>query len=360
MKLLKYIFFLLLIVIIGGAVYFGTQDGSYNIMESKVINAPSSVVYNNVNDYKNWPAWSPWLEKDPETVLTYGTSTTGKDANYAWESDHMEVGKGSMKTIDVKENESIHQEIIFHTPMGESRSDVNWLFESTTNSMQTKVSWGMKGEQSFMEKVFMFFQEEDLETMVSKSYRTGLEKLEDQLQIEMKKYSIEVKGMAEHGGGYYMYVTSSAKGEELSSKMGTMYGQIMSFMDTQQIQSSGMPFTIYHETDEMTGNMILSAGIPVKERIDTPVGSSVLCGYLQPTTAIKTILTGNYENLPEAYTKAQEYINNNNLLTDSSKKMFEVYANDPGEFPNPANWRTEIFIPVFKDLRSNHPIINGK
>ena len=54
MKILKYLFFLLLIIIIGSAIYFGTKDGSYDIQDTMVINAPPEVVFNKVNDYKNW------------------------------------------------------------------------------------------------------------------------------------------------------------------------------------------------------------------------------------------------------------------------------------------------------------------
>ena len=39
--------------------------------------------------------------------------------------------------------------------------------------------------------------------------------------------------------------------------------------------------------------------------------------------------------------------------------MFEIYSNDPGDHPNPADWTTEIYLPVFKDLRSNHAIIGN-
>ena len=99
--------------------------------------------------------------------------------------------------------------------------------------------------------------------------------------------------------------------------------------------------------------------MPINERIIVTEGD-VLCGYMEPLFAVKTVLTGNYTNLAEAYQKAQEYVAQNNLIADPGKKMFEVYSNDPGNVPNPAEWRTEIYIPVFKDLRSNHPIIEGK
>jgi hypothetical protein len=39
--------------------------------------------------------------------------------------------------------------------------------------------------------------------------------------------------------------------------------------------------------------------------------------------------------------------------------MFEVYSNDPGIVTNPAEWRTEIYVPVYKDLRANHPDNSG-
>ncbi len=89
------------------------------------------------------------------------------------------------------------------------------------------------------------------------------------------------------------------------------------------------------------------------ECISTPIKNS-------EASAVKAILKGNYENLPEAYEKAKTYISDNNLIVDPAQKMFEVYTNDPGQFPNPADWVTEVYIPVFKDLRSNHSIISGE
>ena len=54
MKILKYLFFLLLIVIIGAAVYFGTKDGKFNVAATKTIEAPVDLIFEQVNDYKNW------------------------------------------------------------------------------------------------------------------------------------------------------------------------------------------------------------------------------------------------------------------------------------------------------------------
>ena len=52
MKILKYLLFLILLIIIGSAIYFGTKDGTYDIQDSMVIQAPPEVVFNKVNDLK--------------------------------------------------------------------------------------------------------------------------------------------------------------------------------------------------------------------------------------------------------------------------------------------------------------------
>ena len=49
MKFLKFFLFLILIVVIGGAIYFGTQDGTYQIESTRTMNAPKEVIYDIVN-----------------------------------------------------------------------------------------------------------------------------------------------------------------------------------------------------------------------------------------------------------------------------------------------------------------------
>jgi len=354
MKLLKYLFFLLLIVVIGGAVYFGTKDGNFDVSETKTINAPASMIYSNVNDFKNWREWGPWMDEDPDLQIMYPDSTAGVGGYYNWTSEVM--GDGSMKTVGAEKDKSLDQEIVFNTPLGESKSDVYWRFVPAEDG--TEVTWGMKGEQSFMEKVFSAFMKEDFKVNIKKMYGQGLTNLDETIKKEMEKYTITVEGIKEHGGGFYMYTTAASTQADIGNKMGPMLGKVLGFMQQNKIGQAGMPFTIYNEWDDENGSVIFSTAIPISERVIVTEGD-VLCGYMAPTSAVKTVLLGNYTNLKEVYEKAHEYVAQNNLLMDPARKPFEVYANDPGNIPNPAEWRTEVYIPVFKDLRSNHPIISG-
>jgi len=340
MKILKYLLFLILIVIIGGAIYFGTKEGTYDISDSKIINAPAEVIFNKVNEYKTWEEWGPWKAEDSTMTFNYPEKTSGEGASYSWNGDM----SGSMITTKVIPNKEIQQDLTLNTPAGERNPKVYWFFEDVEGG--TKVTWGMKGEHTLIDKMFYSFSDMDFEAEMHKMNQLGLEGIANAVEEDMKKYAINVDGITQYGGGYYMYVTTVSKMNEISDKMGGMFGQVSGYMEANKIPMAGMPFTIYNEIDNMNGTVIFSTAIPIKERVITPQGSPVVSGYMEPVSALKTTLKGNYENLPEGYVTARQYISKNNLTIDPNRKMFEVYVNDPEEVPNPANWVTEIYIPL--------------
>ncbi|MEZ4816910.1 MAG: SRPBCC family protein [Flavobacteriaceae bacterium] len=355
MKILKYLFFLLLIVIVGASVYFGTKDGTFDVAVTKTIHAPVDLLFNQANDYKNWQDWGPWMENDPNIKMNFSEKTQGEGASYSWESEV--EGNGAMKTLQVAEKDSILQKITFNTPLGDSESDVYWKF-TPVNKGETEITWGMKGEQSFMEKVFMAFQKEPFERMLKGMFNKGLDNMDAIVQEEMKKYTITVEGIKDYGGGYYMFTTAASKTSEIGEKMGAMLGKVSEFMTQNNIQPTGMPFTLYNEWDDSNGTTIFSTAIPVAEKIIVTQGD-VLCGFMEPLSALKIVLKGNYVNLAEAYKAGEDYITIHKLVKDPAHKLFEVYANDPGDIPNPAQWETHIYLPVFKDLRVDNNLIEA-
>ena len=53
MKILKYLFLLLLLSLVALTVFVATQKGIFSVERSKVINSPKATVYNYVNDFRN-------------------------------------------------------------------------------------------------------------------------------------------------------------------------------------------------------------------------------------------------------------------------------------------------------------------
>jgi hypothetical protein len=139
MKAFKYIFFLLLIAIIGGAIYVAVQPDSFDVTRSRTIKAPVSVAYNNIIDFKNWEAWSPWVEKEPSTVITLSEQTKGIEGSYTWEDKD---GTGTMKTIAAEDNKTITQMMQF---ADFPPSEINWTFKPNEEG-STEVNWNIKGK----------------------------------------------------------------------------------------------------------------------------------------------------------------------------------------------------------------------
>ncbi|OBQ56464.1 SRPBCC family protein [Tamlana sp. s12] len=339
MKALKYILLLLLIIFIGTAMYIAVQPNEFSFSRSRTIKAPASLLYNKVNDYKHWPEFSPWIEHEPDATLTYEDKTAGVDGGYSWSGEVL--GEGKMKTLSVDKNKAISQKITFVKPF-KSQSDINWTFENTEEG--TKVTWAMQGEQDFMTKMYTIFAG-SIEENTSPDFERGLFKLDSIVTADMQKYSVTVNGITEHGGGFYIYNTTSCKISEISRKMQDMMPKVSAFAKQHHIKMAGAPFVHYLKWDVANNAAIFSCCIPTTERVIT-TEDNILTGQMEPFKAVKTTLKGNYDNLKEAWDTAMKYIHNNGLEFAESGPMLETYITDPSSTENPAEWITEIYIAV--------------
>ena len=341
MKFVKYLLFLLLIAIIGTAIYIAVQPNEFLVTRSRTIKAPASVIYNNVIDFKNWEAWSSWVEREPSTVITLSEKTEGVGGSYTWTDKD---GSGSMITLKTEPNKTILQELQFDDF---NPTEVNWNFNPNEDG-STEVTWDISGSDlPFGFKMYTIFIG-GMEKNIGPDFERGLEKLDSIVVESMKVYSIEINGITEYGGGFYMYKTTSASSSNISQVMGKQYGEIVSYMGKNNIVATGMPFTIYNEMDIENGSVIMSNAIPVMNKVNftnLTTDGEILSSYIPRIEVLKATLKGNYTYLSEAWKKTMAYIAENNLV-QSDFKPFEIYTTDPGQVPNPADWITEIYIPL--------------
>lgn len=338
MKALKYILLLLLNLIIGFSIYIAVQPNSFEVTRTKTIKAPQSVVYKNVIDFKNWKSWSSWVEEQPETMITLSEQTEGIGGSYTWEDKD---GVGSIKTIEAKASSSIKQEMQFDDF---PKSDVVWNFNPNEDGT-TEVTWTISGKDlPFGFKVFSTLMG-GMEKQIGPHFERGLTLLDSVLQEEMKVYSINVDGVTQHSGGYYLYNTASSKFSEFQEKMTSMLPEVGAYAISHNVKMAGFPFILYHKWDEDNDAVIFSCCIPTNSKIVSGE-ENILTGQLESFKAVKTVLKGDYSNLKEAWERSMSYIEKNNLEIIEAGPMLETYVTDPVLNPNPAEWITEIYIAV--------------
>ena len=166
MRILKYILLIVVLFFIGLIVFVATQKADYNVTRSKVIKKSRAIVYNFVNDFKNWETFDSRFATDKSIVFNYPELTLGKGASFSWKGNDA----GSLKTIVVRENNTIEQEEIFK---GE-KSKVYWQFKDTLGG--TKVTTKSIGKLDFKSKVISFFNG-GINAFIGNEYERSLENL---------------------------------------------------------------------------------------------------------------------------------------------------------------------------------------
>lgn len=341
MKILKYLLFLLLILIIAGSIYIATKDGDYEVDVARTIDAPAGLLFKEVSDLSNWQDWKAWTAVEGIDLDT-GETTSGKGASLQWQAE--QISDGMITTLSEIPNKEIQQRIIIETLTGEAEGTITWTFEP--HGDQTRVTWNLEGSQSFKEKLAFTLEDENLTQMFSGVFQQALSDLESEVLRQMSEFSINVDGVTQHGGGYYMYSTTAAKTSEVNEKAAEMIQQVSLYMKDNNISISGKPFVVYNQRDEQNRTSIFSAAVPTPAQVITPVGSPVLNGYLEPQKVVKTTLRGHHKNASQAWDRAYRYIESNELQVDPQGQPFEIFITNPAEEENPASWVTEIYIPV--------------
>jgi hypothetical protein len=147
------------------------QPSEFRVARSATIAAPAPALFVEVNDFRNWEAWSPWAKLDPAMKTTYTGAQTGTGAVYAW-SGNAEVGEGRTTITESRPNDLVRIKLEFVRPFA-TVNDVEFTFRP--EGERTAVTWTMTGRNGFLAKAIHLFM--DMDKMVGAQFETGLAQL---------------------------------------------------------------------------------------------------------------------------------------------------------------------------------------
>jgi len=344
MKILKYIFLLILLASIGITVFVATQKSDFSIKQSVVINVPKPIIFNYVNDYKNWEDWFLDKKNDAELQLQYSEISLGKGAHLAWSGSN---GDGKMETLFVLPNDSIAQKVISNG--NEYLSSIK--FKDTLNG--TKVTWIAKGSVDFMTKINATISG-GIGNLMNIFFEHNLASLNKAISKEINSFDIKVQGIVEQPGQFYIKQTYKCLNTDLNAKLYITVPRIINFFKNNKMVMNGKPFMIYQNISG--DSIIFSVCGPLKEEIYVTPGSDVSIGFLEPYNALKTTLIGDYSHRNSARKKAFDYIRQNNIELNPAAKEIEVFSKSASDLKHPSQWQTEILIPVKSSLIVTVPV----
>lgn len=106
---------------------------------------------------------------------------------------------------------------------------------------------------------------------------------------------------------------------------------------------AGPPYVRY--VDQSAAFFHIEAGVPVLESAVVPESRpDILAGALPAGAAATTVHVGPYDTLGDAHVALDRWIHESGATPTGG--AWEVYLTDPGEVPNPADWRTKVIWPI--------------
>ena len=336
MRILKYLFLLLLLSFVALSIFVATQKGDFTIEKSQIINAPKATVFNFVNDYRNWEDFNTMISEDPEMKIMFPKKTMGPGASFSWEGKEE---SGDVLTVFVKENDSISQKMNFNG----ASSSVFWSFKDTIGG--TKLTWKTTGKMSFMMKVTTII-DGGMNEILGEKYEKSLANIDKTLDFELNSYAVKVNGVVKKLGTHYVRQTFTSEISKVQKNAQIVFPKLLAFCKQNNIELNGKPFIIYHTYNEINKLTKISICIPIKYQILTSSGSDILTGKLEPFDALKTTLMGDYSHSKNALDKAKTHINTNAIALDVAFSHIENFTISKTEVKNPSKWVTEIYFPL--------------
>jgi AraC-like DNA-binding protein/effector-binding domain-containing protein len=151
-----------------------------------------------------------------------------------------------------------------------------------------------------------------------------------------------------------LVVRRRVKRSEIAATIGSVLPHVFQHAQQHGMALTGLPFTRY--IDVGPGLVTMEPGMRIAgapNQIATPIESSwteaagsadVRMDTLPGGLAVRTMHAGPYDQLQEAYAAIQQWMETEGVA--SAGPPWEAYINDPSEYPDPKDWKTEVFWPV--------------
>jgi len=327
-KFAKILIIILLVLAVIYGILIAISPAQLKLDESENINAPSTMIYNVVNNLKGWEDWSPWAEMDPTAKNSYSDKTSGVGAIWNWDGE--KLGKGSQKIIETVIGEKIKTDLEFEGAGTPNYS--TWTFNQTGE--QTKVTWDFEGADTpLFFRPFNLFMKGSLK----KTYKQGLKSLKEMVEKRAKEkiyrgFKVREVDMPEKS---YIMNRSVVNMENIqqfyTQSLGALFGKVQGA----NIEMDGTPSGLFFKWDEVAGTADMATGIPIKDAINVKGASSLT---IPEGKALQVDYYGDYSKTAEAHYALDDYMKDYNLINNTP--VVEEYVTS--EEKDPSKWLTKI------------------
>jgi len=168
LTVLLYIVVILLAVALAMVTFASARPNDFSVKRSAEIKAAPDKIFALINDFRQWPKWSPWERLDPNLKRTLSGAESGRGSVYEWEGDK-KVGAGRMEILDSVPPSRIDIKLSFLKPF---KAENRTVFTITPVGGTSQVLWEMTGTSNLTFKIMGMFM--SMDKMVGRDFEKGL------------------------------------------------------------------------------------------------------------------------------------------------------------------------------------------
>ncbi len=264
----------------------------YHVEKSTLINSDAKKVLELLTDFQNWPSWSPWLIVEPQCALEFSQEQGVVGSSYSWNGEI--IGSGKMWLRDIS-NSHIKLDLEFYKPF-KSKAEVTFDIEELNESV--KVTWHMYSSVPF----YLFFLKKMMKAWIGMDYDRGLMLLKDRVEKGKIDAVLTLAGESSMEETYYLGIENNASLKDIGPVMSNDFESLKKFIDEKGIETSGVPFSYYHEMNMYTTVSSYIAAVPIKNYLEVP--TPFICKKLEASKVWRVVLDGEYKYLGNAWAMA--------------------------------------------------------
>jgi effector-binding domain-containing protein len=127
-------------------------------------------------------------------------------------------------------------------------------------------------------------------------------------------------------------------------EVGKLYGELFPTLGRAFVRFAGPPFSIYHDPEYRESDIDVEAAVPVKGK--PKERGRIKVRELEPVKAACMVHKGSFESIAPVYQALMKWIDVNGYRISGPPR--EVHIKSVGQVKNPADYITEVQVPVEK------------
>ena len=339
MKVLKRIFFALVAVILILVVIGFLLPRQRHVERSVFIDAPPSVVFSQVNGFRNFNDWSPWVAVMPDAEYVFEGPDFGVGSKMSWLADEPRRESGSQTIVASTPYERVDVEMDLG---GQGTAQAAYLLVPEDDGTRLTWSFGTDFGINLLGRYWGLLLDRQLGPLFAQGL-TNLKRITEELpRVDWSGLEI---GITEVPSKTVAYFTGSSgrDADEIGAALGAAYGRVAMFISANGLQIDGQPIAITNYWDERGYGF--DAGIPVSGTPARGAGpdSPVRMGETYGGRVVRAVHVGPYTTLEETYGIVEAFITAHRLQANG--RSWDVFVSDPGNTPE-EELSTDVYYPV--------------